>query len=154
MGWFYGFKLHLIVTDCGEILSVKVTPANTDDRSPVAAMTKGITGKLYGDKGYISQALGDKLRAKGLQLFTTARKNMKPKMISLWDRVMLRKRFLIETIFDQLKNISQIEHSRHRSPISFMLEVAAGLIAYIYQPKKPSLNLNKCEIGQLLLMRS
>ena len=72
---------------------------------------------------------------------------MKPKALKLWDRIMLRKRYLFETVFDQLKNISQIEHSRHRSPISFMLEVTAGLIAYVYQPKKPSLNLTKGELS-------
>lgn len=149
MGWFYGFKLHLIVTDAGDLLSVKITPGNTDDRVPVVDMMEGITGKLYGDKGYLSQALCDELLEQDVELVTTIRKNMKPKMMTLWDRIMLRKRYLIETIFDQLKNISQIEHSRHRSPISFMLEVTAGLIAYVYQPKKPSLNLQQSELAIL-----
>lgn len=151
MGYFYGFKLHLIITDEGDILSVKLTPGNTDDRAPVRKMVEGLSGKLYGDKGYISQALCDDLMEQDIEFITTNRKNMKPKLMALWDRIMLRKRFLIETIFDQLKNISQIEHTRHRSPIGFMLEVTAGIIAYIYQPKKPSLNLSASEMNQLVV---
>jgi len=149
MGWFYGFKLHLVINEKGEILSTKVTAGNIDDRAPVRDLVSGLSGKLYGDKGYLSQALCDDLQEHDLELITTIRKNMKPKLMTLWDRIMLRKRYLIETIFDQLKNISQIEHSRHRSPISFMLEIVAGLIAYIYQPKKPSLNLTGRETNAL-----
>ncbi len=109
---------------------------NTDDRSPVKALVKGITGHLYGDKGYVSQALCNDLEAEGLILITNSRRNMKAKALSLWDKLMLRKRFLIETVVDQLKNISQIEHSRHRSQLGFLLEVVSGLIAYTFQPKK------------------
>ncbi|WP_369800363.1 transposase, partial [Xenorhabdus sp. KJ12.1] len=72
-------------------------------------------------------------------LITNVRSNMKAKALSLWDRLMLRRRFLIETVVDQLKNISQIEHSRHRSQLGFLLEVTAGLIAYTFQPKKTEL---------------
>ncbi|WP_099126329.1 IS982 family transposase, partial [Xenorhabdus stockiae] len=146
-GWFYGFKLHLVINDCGELLAVKLTAGNTDDRQPVKALTKGLTGCLYGDKGYLSQALCDELEAEGVTLITNVRSNMKTKALSLWDRLMLRRRFLIETVVDQLKNISQIEHSRHRSQLGFLLEVAAGLIAYTFQPKKPSLNLRDNEIA-------
>lgn len=153
MGWFYGFKLHLLINECGEILSVKVTPANTDDRVPVPAMTDGLWGKLYGDKGYLSQALFDELQRKKVTLITNIRRNMKPRLMQLWDKLMLRKRFVIETVFDQLKNISQIEHSRHRSVTSFMVHLIAGLIAYTFQPKKPSLNLSGFETNQLALMQ-
>ncbi|WP_445494444.1 IS982 family transposase [Photorhabdus sp. SF281] len=146
-GWFYGFKLHLVINDCGELLAVKLTAGNQDDRQPVSALTKGLTGCLYGDKGYLSQALCDELEAEGVTLITNVRSNMKAKALSLWDRLMLRRRFLIETVVDQLKNISQIEHSRHRSQLGFLLEVAAGLIAYTFQPKKPSLNLRDNEIA-------
>ncbi|WP_387440015.1 IS982 family transposase [Photorhabdus sp. RM105S] len=149
MGWFYGFKLHLVINDCGELLSVKLTPGNTDDRHPVKEWVKGLTGHLYGDKGYLSQALSDELEAEGITLITSVRRNMKAKFLSLWDKIMLRKRFLIETVNDQLKNISQIEYSRHRSIVGFLLEVVSGLIAYTFQPKKPSLNLRDSEIAIL-----
>lgn len=126
----------------GELLAFKLTPANTDDRSPVPEMTRGIWGKLFGDKGYISQPLFDLLFKQGLQLITKIKKNMKNKLMPMTDKILLRKRALIETVNDQLKNISQIEHTRHRSLTGFMLNLLGGLVAYTYQDKKPSLNLN------------
>ncbi|NHB96401.1 IS982 family transposase [Photorhabdus stackebrandtii] len=149
MGWFYGFKLHLVINECGERLSVKLTRGNTDARHPVKEWVKGLTGHLYGDKGYLSQALSDELEAEGITLITSVRCNRKAKFLSIWDKIMLRKRFLIETVNDPLKNISQIEHSRHRSIVGFLLEVVSGLIAYPFQPKKPSLNLRDSEIAIL-----
>ncbi len=141
MGWFFGFKLHLIVNDQGELLAVFVTPGNVDDREPLDHMTGHLFGKLIGDKGYLSQALFERLFEQGLELITNIRKNMKNSLMKLEDKLLLRKRFIIETINDQLKNISQIDHSRHRSPTNFMINLVAGLIAYTKQPKKPSLNL-------------
>ena len=142
MGWFYGFKLHLIVNDQGDLLAVHLTPANTDDRKPVPQMTKELWGKLVGDRGYLSKALFEQLFARGLQLITPIRKNMKNQLVVLEDKLLTRKRFIIETIVDQLKNISQIQHTRHRSPTNFLVNLIAGLIAYTWQPKKPSLNLS------------
>ena len=139
IGWFYGFKLHLVINDQGELLGVRLTPGNCDDRKPVEQMTGGLVGKLFGDKGYISKDLFEKLFSRGLQLITTLRKNMKPKLLPLWDKLMLRKRSLIETVNDQLKNISQIEHTRHRSVSGFMVNLLAGLIGYTHQPKKPAI---------------
>jgi len=141
MGWFFGFKLHLIVNDIGEILSIHLTTGNTDDRAPLPKMIKGLFGKLFGDKGYISKELSKKLLEQGLRLITNVRSNMKNKLIPLTDKLLLRKRFIIETINDQLKNISQIEHTRHRSPTNFLVNLFSGLIAYCLQPKKPSINL-------------
>lgn len=140
-GWFYGFKLHLIVNDEGALLACCLTPGQVDDRRPVPALAKGLWGQLFGDRGYISQALHDTLFVRGLELLTKIRKNMKNRLIRLWDKLLLRKRALIETINDQLKNISQIEHTRHRSVTGFMVNLVAGLIAYSFQPKKPSLGL-------------
>lgn len=145
MGWFYGFKLHLIVSDTGELLGVRLTPGNVDDRKPVPDMARHLRGKLYGDKGYISQNLFEQLLGQGLQLITSLRVNMKPKLVTLWDKLMLRKRSVIETINDQLKNISQIEHTRHRSQTGFMVNMLAGLIAYTHQPKKPSIQWTKAQ---------
>ena len=142
IGWFYGFKLHIIINENGEILSFLVTPGNVSDISVLDRLSKGVFGKLFGDKGYISSQLGKKLLARGLDLFTTLRANMKQKLMSLKDRALLRKRSLIETVNDQLKNISQIEHSRHRSVSNFLVNLLSGLVAYSHQEKKPSLNLD------------
>jgi Transposase DDE domain len=148
MGWFFGFKLHLMVNDEGELVAFRVTTGEVNDQEPVGRMARGLWGQLFGDRGYISRALHEALWARGLELVTLIRRNMKPRLMRLWDRLLLRKRFLIETINDQLKNVSQIEHSRHRSLTGFMVNLVAGLIAYTYQPKKPSLGLRgRCEAG-------
>lgn len=140
-GWFHGFKLHLAVNDRGELLAFQLTPGNTDDRVPVPALTKSLWGKLFGDKGYISRELFTRLWEQNLHLVTGIRSNMKNHPVDLWDKLLLRKRSLIETIIDQLKNISQIEHSRHRSPANFVVNLLAGLLAYVFKPVTPSLNL-------------
>ena len=115
-------------------MSLKLTPGNVDDRKPVPELAKDLTDKLYGDKGYISKALYDELFETGVELITTVKKNMKARLISAFDKAMLAKRFIIETINDQLKNISQIEHSRHRSLHGFILNLMGGLIAYCHKP--------------------
>lgn len=102
MGWFYGFKLHLIVNHQGEIVAAKVTTGNVHDTQPVRELASGLPNNLYGDKGYLSKALAADLPDEGVTLITTVRKNMKAKAMSLWDRAMLSKRFIIE-INDQLK---------------------------------------------------
>ena len=140
VGWFYGFKLHLVVNDRGELLAFCLTPGNTDDRQPVSRLARRLFGKLLGDKGYISAALAEQLLVRqGLHLITKLRKNMRNVLLPLADKLLLRKRALIESINDQLKNICQIEHTRHRSPLNFLAHLFAGLIAYCHQPKKPSL---------------
>jgi transposase len=142
MGWFYGLKLHLIVNDCGELLACQITPGNVDDREPVPTLSRRLFGKLIADRGYISRALFEQLLDTfGVQLITRIRKNMKNRLMPLIDKLLLRKRAIIESIVDQLKNISQIEHTRHRSPTNCFINIIAGLIAYCHQPKKPSLNL-------------
>jgi hypothetical protein len=143
MGWFFGFKLHLVVNDQGELLGCYLTAGNVDDRKPVPHLARKLFGKLIGDKGYISQELTTQLLdTLGVHLVTFLRSNMKGRLVSHNDVVLLRKRAIIETINDQLKNISQIEHSRHRSPVNFIVNLFAGLIAYCRQPKKPSLHLD------------
>jgi hypothetical protein len=142
-GWFYGFKIHLIVSDSGELLAWQITLGNIDDRKPVEKMSRELWGKLFGDKGYISQELSKLLGEQNVQLVTKVRKNMKNKLMPLFDRLMLRKRAIIESVNDQLKNISQVEHTRHRSVWNFYGNVVAGLIAYTFQERKPSLELGK-----------
>ena len=148
-GWFYGFKLHVVVNDLGELLAFMISAGNLDDRKPVPELAKKLFGKLFGDKGYISRELGNSLLNSGVQLITKLKSNMKNKLMLMIDKFLLRKRGIIETIIDQFKNISQIEHSRHRSPINFVVNVFAGLIAYTYQPKKPALSLQKQELKLL-----
>jgi hypothetical protein len=141
-GWFFGFKLHLIFNDRGELLSLMLTPGNIDDRKPVPQLAKDLFGKLFADKGYISKQLFEELlRTFNVQLITGIRSNMQNVLMPLMDKILLRKRAIVETIIDQLKNISQIEHSRHRSPINFLVNLICGLIAYCCQPRKPSLGL-------------
>jgi len=151
-GWFYGFKVHLVVNDQGELLAFLLTPGNVDDRRPVERLTRNLIGKLFGDKGYISQALFDQLFARGLQLITTIKRNMKPRVMSMMDRLFLRKRALIESVNDQLKNISQIEHSRHRSFRNFFVNLLAALIAYTHQPKKPSLKFEEQDMALMTVV--
>jgi transposase len=140
-GWFFGFKLHLVINDRGELLNVLLTPGNVDDRKPAPKLVRKLFGKVFGDKGYISQSLYELLRQTfGIQLVTKLKSNAKNRLpMSLTDRILLRKRAIIESVIDQLKNISQIEHSRHRSVTSFLVNLLCGLIAYSRQPKKPSL---------------
>jgi Transposase DDE domain len=141
IGWFFGFKLHLVINDKGELMAFKLTAGNVDDRKPVPDLVKNLIGKLFGDKGYISKELFEKLFQEGLQLVTRLKSNMKNKLMPVIDKILLRKRSLIETVNDQLKNISQIEHTRHRSVWNFMVNILGALAAYALQPKKPSLNL-------------
>lgn len=141
MGWFYGFKLHLVVNDQGELLAFYLSPGNLDDRKPVPHLCQHLFGKVFGDKGYISQPLFDQLLEQDVQLITGIRKNMPNRLLPLMDKLLLRKRAIIETINDQLKNMSQVAHTRHRSAKNFLVNVVTGLIAYTYQPKKPALNI-------------
>ena len=139
MGWFYGFKLHLVINEQGDVLGLTLTPGNTDDRRPVAKLVRSLWGKLFGDRGYLGQELFDDLWARGLQLITKLKRNMKNKLMPLWDKLLLRQRALIECVNDQLKNISQIEHTRHRSPSNGIVNMLAAVVAYTFQPNKPAL---------------
>jgi hypothetical protein len=141
VGWFFGFKLHLIINDKGEILSFYLSKANTSDNNAklITRMTKEIFGKLFGDKGYINKALSDLLFNDGIQLITAVRRNMKQKALSNEEKLLLRKRSVIETVNDELKNICQVEHTRHRSIEGFILNIISAIAAYSFFPKKPSI---------------
>ena len=145
LGWFYGFKLHLIINDKGEILDFIITPGNIDNRKPLSDMNlhKRIFGKLFGDKGYISKDLFEQLFIDGVHLITKIKKNMKNSLMLLQDKIALRKRALIETVNDELKNICQVEHTRHRSFDNFITNLLSELIAYSFFDKKPSINLQE-----------
>ena len=140
-GWFYGCKRHLVVNDRGALVAFCLTPGNVADRHPVPKLAKQLFGKLMGDKGYLSQPLFEHLFCEqGLQLITRVRKKMANRLMPLLDKVLVRTRAVIESITDQLKNISQIEHSRHRSPANFLVNLIGGRIAYCLQPTKPSMS--------------
>ena len=147
--WFYGFKLHLIINDQGELLAFYLTPGNVDDRKPVPKLAKGLFGKLFGDRGYVSQKLQELLLQENVELITRLKKGMKNRLLSMFDYLMLRKRALIETVNDQLKNICQIEHTRHRSTTNFCVNVVAALIAYTFKEKLPSLNIRVKDLEHL-----
>lgn len=148
-GWFYGFKLHLVINDRGELIDVRFTAGNVDDRKPVDALTARLFGKLVGDKGYIGKDLFQRLFRRGVQLITRIKSNMKNSLMVLFDKLLSRKRAIVETVIDQMKNICQIEHSRHRGVLHYFADVVAGLVAYTYRDKLPSLNLRPHELKLL-----
>ncbi len=106
--WFFGFKLHLVINELGEILNVQLTPGNVDERRPIPELLQGLFGKIFAERGYVSQKLTDQLLQEiGIQFFAKPRRNMKNKLMRLHDQLLSRQRFIIETVNDQLKNISQ-----------------------------------------------
>ena len=149
-GWFYGLKLHLIINECGEILSWMLTAGNVSDKSVVMTLAKDLFGKLFGDRSYISQDLFQNLYQRGIQLVTKIRKNMKNKLMSVYDKLLLKGRGVVDSVIGQLKEGCQIEHTRHRSPINFVLNLMGGLAAYSLRPRKPSLEMNKKNVKRLL----
>lgn len=153
LGWFFGFKLHIIINDRGEIISFVITQGNIDDREPLSidSFVQKVSGKLYADRGYISQKLKEILFVDGIHFVYKMRNNMKGGEIPLTDRIMLRKRAVIESVNDELKNICQIEHTRHRSFTNFITNLIAGLLAYSFLPKKPAIKVDIVEQKQLCL---
>ena len=151
MGWFFGFKFHLIINDKGEILNFVFTTGDVDDREPLkdGVLLKNIKGKLFGDKGYIGKSLFENLFIDGIQLFTKVKNNMKNSLMSITDKICLRKRALIESVNDELKNIAQIEHSRHRSFNNFIANTLSAIAAYCFFEKKPAIDLEFINDGQL-----
>jgi len=153
IGWFHGFKLHIVINDKGEILNFVITQANVDDRTPLKkkSFLEKIYGKLFADKGYIGKDLMQMLFVDGVHLITNIKNNMKNSLMTMSDKILLRKRSVIETVNDELKNICQIEHSRHRSFGNFLSNLIAGLIAYSFLPKKPTIRYQTVKSNQIAL---
>ena len=153
MGWFFGFKLHLICNERGELLNFMITPGNVDDRKQLEykAFVEFIYGKLVGDKEYIGKNLFQRLFVVGIQLITKLKSNMKGALISVSDKLLLRKRAIIETVNDELKNIAQVEHSRHRTFDNFIVNLLSAIAAYCCFPKKPYINVTRTIDTQLAL---
>ena len=152
MGWFYGCKLHLVINERGEIIQWTLTPGNTDDREPLKDrdFTQKLFGKIFADRGYISQDLFEMLFVDDIHLVTKIKKNMKNSLMNLYDKILLRKRALIETVNDELKNVCHIEHTRHRSVDNFAVNILAALIAYNMLPKKPEMNIGIIDKSRLI----
>jgi DDE family transposase len=147
MGWFYGFKLHIVINERGEIIDFLITKGNVDDRKPLRDKTfhDKVFGKIFADRGYIGQDLFEKLFVDGIHLVTKIRKNMKNSLMHIYDKILLRKRAVIESVNDILKNQCQIEHTRHRSFDNFITNLISGLIAYSFYPTKPNINIDKLQ---------
>ena len=145
VGWFYGFKLHIIVNEKGEILSFDLTSGNGDDRKSLKKMIKDIEGKvlkIFGDRGYISQTLSEELLSKNIHLIAKLRRNIKGKLLSIFDYILSTKRALIESVNNILKNQLKIDHTRHRSPLNFVCNLLSGLVAYCFREDKPHINIS------------
>jgi hypothetical protein len=146
MGWFFGLKLHAIITPQGDFVSCTLSSANVHDVNPnimqtllqYGRSTQRIQGTLVGDRGYINNSLTAELAEHGIRLLTYIKKNMKPKLMAINEYALLKKRMLIECCFDLLVNSMLIRHSRYRSVKSMIATVFSGLIAYSYLTKKPS----------------
>lgn len=153
MGWFFGFILHLICNEKGEVLNFIITPGDVDDRKPLEykAFVEFIYGKLVGGKGYIGKNLFQRLFVDGIQLITKLKSNMKGALMSVSDKLLLRKRAIIETVNDELKNIAQVEHSRHRSFENFIVNMLGAIAAYCVFPKKPCIHVLRTLDTQLAL---
>ena len=136
MGWFFGFKLHVVMNNRGELMAIKITPGNTDDRAPLAEMVAGLKGKLLADKGYISKKLFANLWKQGLHLITGFRRNMKNYLMPIIDKLLLRKRCIVETLFDKLKSEMGLEHTRHRSPTNAFVHILSCRVAYVLGKSK------------------
>ncbi len=136
MGWFFGFKLHLLINHKGQIMAFRITDGSRDDRKPLEEMTTALQGKIFADQGYVSKSLLERLWQRGLHLLTSIRRNMKNDLIPMLDKGLVRKRFIIETLFDQLKSSMGLAHTRHRSPSNPLLHILSCLAAYtLAQPK-------------------
>lgn len=141
MDWFFGFKLHLAINHQGEIINAVLTTGNVHDVVPVPNLLQHCFGKVYADKAYLSESLRQSLAMQGIELITKLRKNMPKRPLPQIDAWLLKKRALVESVIDQIKNISQVEHSRHRASTGFVANLLAALAAYCHQEKKPSLAL-------------
>lgn len=141
LGWFYGWKLHLVINHKGELMSFCLTPGHVDDRTPLERVFKKLKGLAFGDRGYISKEKYQKLLAKGLCLITKLKKNMKSRPLTALQALFLSKRGIVETVIDQLKALCHIQHTRHRSPTNFLVNLVSGLAAYVLRPRKPSIRL-------------
>jgi hypothetical protein len=141
-GWFYGFKLHLVINNLGQIMNFLVTSANVADNNEQVLKTllSQLQGECYADRGYLSK-LFDLFYQDGLSLITKIRSNMKNTLLKIDQKIKLRKRAVIESVNDLLTSVFDIEHSRHRNQFNALAHLFSGLIAYCFYENKPSVYL-------------
>ena len=137
MGWFFGFKLHLVFNPQRQIVALKLTKCNVSDTTPVPGLTKDLIGKLFGDKGYIGKKLAEQLLRRGLALMTRVRRNMKALPISLRDQALLNGRNIAETIIGHIKEFSSLRLPKHRSVFNAFTHITAAIVAYQIDPLLP-----------------
>jgi hypothetical protein len=139
-GWFFGFKLHAVINQYGQLVIFNFTTGNVADNNPnlLENITKRLEGFLYGDAGYIT-SLAQKFKERGLELITKIRDNMKPVELTPIQKHFLKFRGLIESVFNLMKNHCDIEHSRHRSTKNFFINLWSGLIAYSFLDEFPKM---------------
>jgi len=144
MGWFYGFKIHVCINHHGEIISFYLTPGNVHDADEIVikSLTKKLFGKLFGDKGYLGKKLFDMLWKHGVKIITNVKKNMKKKLMSSKEKFLLKKRAVVKSVGNILKNNLSVNHSRHRSVAGFFVNLCSGLLAYAFKEKKPSIRVS------------
>jgi hypothetical protein len=129
MGWFFGFKLHMIVNRVGHPISFSLTHANCDDRKAPDGLFSKIFGKLFGDRGYIGKPFFDRMKETMVHIVTALRHNMKPQIMTEDDSKKLNKRNIIESSFNLLKNNLNMQHTRHRSPQNFSINIISSVCA-------------------------
>lgn len=143
IGWFYGMKLHLVINQEGEIINFCITKGNVDDRHVMVNLFSNLQGLAAGDKGYISNDKAETLEKQGLRFITKIKNNMKKKIFTAFEKFFLAQRSIVETVIGQLKILCHIEHTRHRSPDNFIMNLISGLVAYCINPKKPTITFSK-----------
>lgn len=138
VAWFFGFKLHLIINDQGELIAFKITSGNAHDATSAESILKPLQGLAFGDKGYISKKLFNQLLEQGLKLITRTRKNMKPIQYTNLEKQLLNQRGIIETVINHFKHHYHVWHTRHRSLVNAMTHLLAAIAAYVIEPLKIS----------------
>lgn len=139
MGWFFGFKVHIVFNRLREIVAVKITRGNVSDGRALPALSRDLAGKIFGDKGYIGKKLAAELLQRGLTLMTRNRKNMKALPMTMLDKLLLNGRNIAETIIGHIKGFSSLNLPRHRSITNAFVHVIAALTGYQLNPLKPKL---------------
>jgi hypothetical protein len=137
LGWFFGFKLHLVFNHQRQIVALKLTPGNVNDTTPVPQLTRDLIGKLFGDKGYVGQDLARRLLRRGLVLMTRVRRNMKRLPVSFLDKALLNGRNIVETIIGHIKEFSSLRLPKHRSVFNGFTHLTAAIVAYQLNPLPP-----------------
>ena len=144
-GWFYGLKLFLVINQYGQVMNCWVTSANIADNNldMMKRIFKFLKGMVFADKGFISQKAFEFFYQEGLKIVTTIRSNMKNKLMPMLEKVLRKKRGVIESVNDLLMTLCDIDHTRHRNPINALTHTLSGVAAYTYLDKLPSIMAKK-----------